>query len=455
MDEEALKTRVRFENLITSLSSRFINLSPEEIDRELYSALKKIGDFVGVDRCYIGIAYANGMILDIAYIWAADGIRQYPQFYHNVVANEVYPWSARIVRNFEVLYIPSVGDLPPEAGKDKETLQAQQIKSVVVVPMVYKKSLIGIVGFDSVREKKAWTDDDIALLRIVGEIFSSAIERKWIEEELRESEERFRATFEQAAVGIGHVALDGHFIRVNKKYCEIVGYKCDELTGLTYQQITYPPDARLDEEVAAGLIEGRRPTYTVEKRYNRKDGSLVWVSMTVSLVRDREGHPKYYITVVNDITDRKLAEDALRESEERFRATFEQAAVGITHVGPDGRYIRVNEKFCDIVDYNCTELQKHTYKDITYPEDVPPAGRVHEQVVRGQDRYVFYRKAVRSQGWLSRLGQPDGVNGERHATACQNTSWDVVAGHHPAQAGRRGDEKGEGPRGAVPGPHGP
>ena len=200
-DEEALKMRVRFENLITTLSSRFINLAPEEMDRELYDALKKIGEFAGVDRCYIGITSANGKILDISYEWAAEGIRQYPQFYHNIVANEVYPWSARIVRKLEVLYIPGVEDLPPEADKDKERLQAQQIKSIVVVPMVYKKMLIGIVGFDSVREKKAWTDDDIALLRIVGEIFSNAIERKWIEEALRESEERFRATFEQAAVG--------------------------------------------------------------------------------------------------------------------------------------------------------------------------------------------------------------------------------------------------------------
>ena len=200
-DEEALKIRIRFENLITTLSSRFINLAPEEIDRELHGALQKIGEFAGVDRCYIGITSANGKILDIAYEWAAEGIRQYPQFYHNIVANEVYPWSARVVRNLQVLYIPGVEDLPPEADKDKERLQAQQIKSIVVVPMVYKKMLIGIVGFDSVREKKAWTDDDIALLRIVGEIFSSAIERKWIEEALRESEESVPDDFRAGSCG--------------------------------------------------------------------------------------------------------------------------------------------------------------------------------------------------------------------------------------------------------------
>jgi len=317
LDEEALKKRVGFENLITSLSSRFINLAPEEMERELYYALKKIGEFAGVDRCYIGIIYGNGKKLDIAYEWAARGVRQYPPYYHNIVANEVFPWSARIVKKLDTLYIPDVESLPPEANRDKETLQAQQIKSVVVVPMVYKKSLIGIVGFDSVREEKAWTDDDIALLRIVGEIFTNALERKWIEEELRESEERFRATFEQAAVGLGHVALDGHFIRVNEKYCNIVGYSCEELTRLTYQDITYIEDRKADEMLARQLLEEKKSTGSIEKRYIRKDRSLVWVNMTVSLVRGIEGRPKYFIAVISDITQRKQAEEALKKAKSR------------------------------------------------------------------------------------------------------------------------------------------
>ena len=310
-DEEALKIRVRFENLITTLSSRFINLAPEEIDRELYGALKKIGEFAGVDRCYIGITSANGKILDIAYEWAAEGIRQYPQFYHNIVANEVYPWSARIVRKLEVLYIPGVEDLPPEADKDKERLQAQQIKSIVVVPMVYKKMLIGIVGFDSVREKKAWTDDDIALLRIVGEIFSNAIERKWIEEALRESEERFRAIFEQAAVGISITSLDGTTLRPNDKMCQITGYSREELVGRNYEYFIYPEDIDIDQEEIRKLLKGETSSYSVDKRYVRKSGEIVWAHVTISLARDNEGRPQYVIAIVQDITGGKRAEKAL------------------------------------------------------------------------------------------------------------------------------------------------
>jgi PAS domain S-box-containing protein len=316
-DEVALKKRVRFENLITSLSSSFINLAPEEMDRELYYALKKIGEFAGVDRCYIGIVYGDGKKLDIAYEWAARGIRQYPQYYHNLVANEVYPWSARIVRKFEVLYLPSVEELPPEAGKDKETLQSQEIKSLVVVPMVYKKSLIGIVGFDSVKVKKAWTDDDIALLRIVGEIFANALERKWIEEDLRESEERFRATFEQAAVGITHVALDGRYLRVNEKFCDIVECDCDEILSHTFQDMTYPGDIPAQEELTDRLLRGEIATYTLEKRYVRRDGSLVWANLTVSLVRGTDGTPKYFMGVVEDITRRKQSEEALNKAKSR------------------------------------------------------------------------------------------------------------------------------------------
>ena len=136
---------------------------------------------------------------------------------------------------------------------------------------------------------------------------------------LEESEERFRATFEQAAVGIAHVGLDGRWLRVNQKLCDIVGYGCDELRSLTFQDLTHPEDLGADLAQVRRLLAGEIETYSMEKRYFRKDDSLVWVNLTVSLVRTPEGQPKYFIAVVEDITERKGIREALRESEERLR----------------------------------------------------------------------------------------------------------------------------------------
>jgi PAS domain S-box-containing protein len=129
------------------------------------------------------------------------------------------------------------------------------------------------------------------------------------ENALRESEERFRSTFEQAAVGLAHVAPDGRWLRVNQKLCEITGYTAEELSKLTYQQITHLDDLAADEEQAAKVAAGEIDHYVLEKRYIRKDGSPVDVSVTVSGVREPQGNLKYFISVVEDIRARKLNEE--------------------------------------------------------------------------------------------------------------------------------------------------
>lgn len=129
---------------------------------------------------------------------------------------------------------------------------------------------------------------------------------------LRESEERFRGTFEQAAVGIAHVGTDGSWLRVNSKLAQIVGYTREELLGLTFQNITHPADLNADLELMQDVLAGRRANYSLEKRYRRKDGSLIWIDLTVSLVRDAQAEPKYFISVIEDISERKLAEAALQ-----------------------------------------------------------------------------------------------------------------------------------------------
>jgi len=134
-------------------------------------------------------------------------------------------------------------------------------------------------------------------------------------EALERSELRFRGTFEQAAVGVAHVAPDGTWLEVNRRLCDIVGYTPEELRVRTFQDITYPPDLSGDLELVQKALAGAISTYSLEKRYVRKDGSLVWVDLTVSLVRDAVGSPLYFISLIQDISSRRQAEERLRESE--------------------------------------------------------------------------------------------------------------------------------------------
>ena len=146
--------------------------------------------------------------------------------------------------------------------------------------------------------------------------------------QLRESEERFRATFEQAAVGIAHVGLDGQWLCVNQKLCDILGYTHGELLQRTFQDITYPPDLDADLAHAQQLLARQIATYSMEKRYVRRDGSLVWINLTGSLVCDATGAPSYFIAIVEDITARKRAEETSRQSDERLQRAAQAAGFG-------------------------------------------------------------------------------------------------------------------------------
>jgi diguanylate cyclase (GGDEF)-like protein/PAS domain S-box-containing protein len=168
--------------------------------------------------------------------------------------------------------------------------------------------------------REARQPDEMLLLatRSVGSQIGQYIQRKEAEQALRLSEERFRITVSQASVGITMTSLDLRYLMVNDRYCEIMGYTREELLALGVKDVVKPGD--LDEALSfrRRLLAGEAESYDREKQLLRKDRSLVWVNLSSSLVRGERGEPKYYISVIQDISDRKRAELALRESEEKF-----------------------------------------------------------------------------------------------------------------------------------------
>lgn len=124
----------------------------------------------------------------------------------------------------------------------------------------------------------------------------------------------FAATFHNAPVGIAHVSLDGRFLLVNPRFCEISGYDADTLIRTGFRQITHPDDRQTDESLLARLNAGEFNRYAVEKRYVRADGSVIWVSLTVAMVRDDDGQPEFYVGVIEDVSDlRKASFEAIHD----------------------------------------------------------------------------------------------------------------------------------------------
>ena len=133
-----------------------------------------------------------------------------------------------------------------------------------------------------------------------------------MEQELLESEQRFRLTFELAGSGIAHVSLEGHFLRVNRSLCSILGYAEKELIGRTVRELSHPEDRDKTDTGRARVRAGDLPSARFQKRYLRKDGATVWVDLTVAVVRDAAGEPLYDIAVFDDATERKAAEEHIQ-----------------------------------------------------------------------------------------------------------------------------------------------
>jgi diguanylate cyclase (GGDEF)-like protein/PAS domain S-box-containing protein len=216
---------------------------------------------------------------------------------------------------------------------------------------------------------------------------------------LEEAEERFANAFEEAPIGMALVGVDGAFLRVNRALSELVGYESDELLDLTFQNITHPDDLEADLQLVREVLEGKRRTYRMEKRYVRADGAECWVLLSVSLVRDDAGEPLYFVSQIEDITERRRAEDALLEAEDRFRSAFEAAPIGMAMNSVDGSFLRVNRAMCEITGYSREQLEATTYRSITHPDDLARNERGYQEIIAGQaSHYRTEKRYIHSDG---------------------------------------------------------
>ena len=216
-------------------------------------------------------------------------------------------------------------------GTDRPVVTAKMfgVRSQMFVAVFPRMGEPWAFGMHQCSCPRVWSEEEKSLFNEIGRRLADGLSSVLSLRELQENEQRFRATFEQAAVGIAHVAVDGLWLRVNQKLCDIVGYSREELLQKTFQDITHPDDLESDMANVRRILAGEINTYSMEKRYVRKDGSIVWIYLTVSVVRRTTGDlPEYFISVIEDITERKRAEEENARLETQLQQAQKMEAIG-------------------------------------------------------------------------------------------------------------------------------
>jgi PAS domain S-box-containing protein len=182
---------------------------------------------------------------------------------------------------------------------------------------------------------RSWYETRLGPVKVDGQVVavtlvsSDITERKQADAALRESEERFRRVFEDGPLGVALVGLDGRIKDVNRRFCEMLGYSEQEIIDLGIPGISHPDDVESDRQFGLQLVRGEIPSYTINKRYVRKDGHVIWGQLTASMMHDAESRPTHIIAMIEDITDRKQAEERVQQSEQRMRLHVERTPLAV------------------------------------------------------------------------------------------------------------------------------
>ena len=191
-------------------------------------------------------------------------------------------------------------------------------------------------------------------------ILKDITEQKVVEDNLRESEARYHAIFDHSALGICNTALDGKFLDANQMFCDILGYSLEELKSYQYADISHPDDIEKSRAVMKKLVNQEVDNVYFEKRYIKKDKSIVNVMITASVVKDNQGAPLYTVTTIQDITQQKVAEEDLRQAQMFLKAAFDNSQAGMAiATAPDGKLLYVNKAGLLIRDKSAEEIMEN------------------------------------------------------------------------------------------------
>lgn len=395
--EQALQSRLEFEKVIATISTRFINMDTSEIDQGIEYALAELGRYLRVDRSYVFQLHNGRTRFSNTHEWCADGIPPQKVDLQDMPLS-IFPWGISQLMEGKTIFVARVSELPPEEHRVKEILESGGIKSMITIPIYLGGTVMGFVGCDAVREERTWSDDTEAMLATVSGMFASALERKQVDSALHQSETMFRQFFENSPEYCYMISSDGTILNVNSAALEVLGYEKSELINESLS-IIYAPESQLKmkrlfkQGQETGNIRNEEMTIVAE------DGTRRTVLLSTDIIRKSDGTISHSISVQRDITERKHVQQALQDSEEKYRDMTDLLPEGVYEIDLEGTFIYVNEKALAISGYSREDVRKGLKaQDIFVPEERARVQENIQRILNGEDIGPQEYTAVKKDG---------------------------------------------------------
>ena len=324
--EQVLEERLKFETLLAEISSHFVNLPADRIDGEIEDAQRRICELLDLDRSPLfQVPEREPGALLLTHLYQPPGSPP-PLSRHN--ATDLYPWTTQKLLAGETVTISKLTDLPPEAGRDRESFRGFGTKSGVYVPLsVGEGPVFGLLGFGVMREERRWPETVVTGFKLIAQVFANALARKRAEQALRQKTEELDQFFNVSLDLLCVANTEGYFLRLNPAWERSLGYSREELMAKQFFDFIHPEDLVKTQKVVSTLTSQEK-VLSFENRYRCKDGTYRWLEWTSAPAGD------LIYAAARDVTERKQAEEAL-EDRLRFEGLLSDLSARFVNIPPD------------------------------------------------------------------------------------------------------------------------
>jgi len=381
--QEELNRRLELVEVISSISSDLINPESRDFREVVEKSLKSVGEYIKVDQCSLTLYPGDKSDRDDVYIWQKPGFKK--ESAGIAITRREYPALFEKLSKLDKILITRSHEAVNKTRPGEEILDIYDLGSVLIVPAALNARLVGSLCFASSKSDLQLNEDTLALLRMLGESFASVYELAKTETALRSSEALYRDLVENVKEVVYSVDRHGIITYISPSVKTLGGYEPGELIGTSFDRFVYHEDIPLTLDNLYRYIAGHSEPMDIEIRLKIKSGEFIWTHISLKPIFSENGFMALR-GILADITERKKAEEALKESEERYRAVWDNSPVGICLTDVNGVYRYVNPAYCRIYGHSEEAMIGHPFYEIIAPGVPSKSARANHNRIFAEGR---------------------------------------------------------------------